>query len=85
MNGYQITNGVARFTLTESFSTPQFIRVRYADKDSGGLNHGYDLELKGRLLVFLDPPDANHNNISDWWEKQRSRLNPGFRVKVSRY
>ena len=31
----QITNGVAEFVLTESFSTAQFIDVLYSDKDSG--------------------------------------------------
>ena len=56
----QIANGVARFTLTESFSTPQFIRVRDADKDSGGL-----LRRRWDRLRANPHPPCGHPLASD--------------------
>ena len=66
----QMTNGVAHLTINESFSTPQLVRVLYSDTDSGYWNGGHNVELKSRLLIFLDPTDTNGNKIPDFWEQQ---------------
>ena len=71
----QMTNGVAQFILNESFATPQIVRVRYSDVDSGNWNKGINIELKSHLLIFLDPTDANHNGIPDWWEQKYGLTN----------
>ena len=71
----QITNGVATFTFNEGFSTPQMVGVLYSDSDSGNWNGGHDVELKRHVLMFLDPTDANGNNIPDFWEKQYGLTN----------
>jgi len=64
----QITNGVARFTLAQSLSTPQLLGVRYDDPTDQPLNDGRDIELKRRLILFVDPTDHDHNGIPDFWE-----------------
>jgi Bacterial TSP3 repeat len=71
----QITNGVAEFVLTESFSTAQYIDVLYSDKDSGNWNGGHNVQLKGHLVIFLDPTDTNQNGIPDYWEQQYGLTN----------
>lgn len=71
----QMTNGVARFNFNQSFSTPQIVRVRYSDPDSGNWNKGVSIELKSRLLLFLDPADLNANQIPDFWEQQYGLTN----------
>jgi hypothetical protein len=71
----QMTNGVAAFTLNQSFSTPQIVRVRYSDVDSGNWNKGISIELKSHLLIFLDPTDLNGNQIPDFWEQQYGLTN----------
>jgi hypothetical protein len=71
----QMTNGVATFDINESFSTPQIVRVRYSDVDSGNWNKGINIELKSHLLIFLDPTDKNGNQIPDFWEQQYGLTN----------
>ena len=71
----QMTNGVARFTINESFSTTQLVRVLYSDTDSGNWNGGHNVELKSHLLIFVDPADANGNQIPDFWEAQYGLVN----------
>jgi hypothetical protein len=64
----QMTNGVARFTIAQSLSTPQLLGVRYDDPSDAPLNGGRDVELKRRLLLFVDPSDMTGNGIPDFWE-----------------
>ncbi len=66
----RLTNGVARFTIAQSTSTPQLLGVRYDDPSDKPLNNGHDVELKRRLILFVDPSDRNANGIPDFWEQQ---------------
>ncbi|HOW63716.1 MAG TPA: thrombospondin type 3 repeat-containing protein [Candidatus Paceibacterota bacterium] len=77
----QITNGVARYSIIQSMTRPQVMGVVYDDDSSDPpLNHGADVELKRRLLIFVDRTDANHNQIPDYWEKRFGLTNnpPGI-------
>lgn len=71
----QMSNGVAQFTINESFSTPQLVRVLYSDTDSGNWNGGHNVELKSHLLIFRDPTDTNGNQIPDFWEQEHGLTN----------
>jgi hypothetical protein len=77
-----MTSGVAQFSLNQSFTTPQIVRVRYSDARStdfnwdGNLNHGISIELKTHVLIFLDPTDVNGNQIPDFWEQKYGLTNP---------
>lgn len=66
----QVENGRALFTVAPTFSTPQLLGVRYDDDANRPLNGGRDVELKRRLLLFVDPSDTNQNSIPDFWEDQ---------------
>lgn len=66
----QVSNGAARFTLAQSLSTPQLLGVRYDDDANKPLNGGRDVELKRRLILFVDAADTNQNRIPDFWENQ---------------
>jgi hypothetical protein len=66
----QITNGVARYTLAQSLSTPQLVGVRFDDDPDQPLNNGRDIELKRRLVIFVDAIDVDSNGIPDFWEDQ---------------
>lgn len=66
----QVTNGVARYSIAQSLSTPQLLGVRYDDADAKPLNGNRDVELKRRLILFIDPTDRDSNRIPDFWEDQ---------------
>ena len=66
----QVTNGVARSTIAQTVSTPQLLGVRYDDPSDHPLNGNRDVELKRRLVLFVDAVDRDHNAIPDFWEDQ---------------
>lgn len=66
----QVTNGVARSTIAQTVSTPQLLGVRYDDPSDHPLNGNRDVELKRRLVLFVDAADRDHNAIPDFWEDQ---------------
>lgn len=76
VNWVQLKDGAARFTIAQSLSTPQLLGVRYDDPADHPLNDGRDVELKRRLILFLDPADLNQNGIPDFWEGQYGLVNP---------
>ncbi len=66
----QMEQGVARYTIAQSLSNPQLLGVRYEDDSKKPLNDNRDIELKRRLILFLDPSDKDQNDIPDFWEEQ---------------
>jgi hypothetical protein len=67
----QISNGVARYTVVQAMTRPQVMGIVYDDDASDPpLNEGADVELRRRLLLFVDRTDTNHNQIPDFWEKR---------------
>lgn len=66
----KISKGVARHTIAQSMSTPQLLGVRYIDAPLRPLNNKRDIELKRRLILFVNPADTNLNQIPDFWERQ---------------
>lgn len=71
----QMKQGVARYTIAQTLSNPQLLGVRYDDDSKKPLNDGRDVELKRRLILFLDPSDKDQNNIPDFWEDQYKLAN----------
>lgn len=66
----QVTNGIARSTIAQTLSTPQLLGVRFDDQSEHPLNGNRDVELKRRLIVFVDAADQDRNGIPDFWEDQ---------------
>jgi hypothetical protein len=57
--------------VIQSLPRPQVMGVVYDDDSSDPpLNNGADVELRRRLLIFVERTDANHNQIPDFWEKR---------------
>ena len=71
----QMRQGVARYTIAQTLSNPQLLGVRYADDDDLPLNNNRDIELKRRLILFIDPADKDQNLIPDFWEDQYQLVN----------
>ena len=49
--------------------------MRFDDQSDQPLNDNRDIELKRRLILFLDPSDKNQNGIPDFWEDQHQLVN----------
>lgn len=66
----QVRQGSASYTIAQTLSNPQLLGVRYDDNSDAPLNDNRDIELKRRLILFLDPADKDQNRIPDFWENQ---------------
>lgn len=71
----QMRQGTARYTIAQTLSNPQLLGVRFDDDSKQPLNDNRDIELKRRLILFLDPSDRDQNLIPDFWEDQYKLVN----------